>query len=120
MTGLSRRGFLSRWGVVSASAVTAGFAGLRLLARSLPVDVAERAFGYGALERDRRRLLDLPRGFSYSIISRRGDEMDDGLLVPDRPDGMAAFSGPAGLTILVCNHELNPGQQGPFGWQHCN
>ena len=115
MTGLTRRSFLSRWGAVSTGAVTAGFAGLRLLTRSEPIDAAEQAPGYGRLVRDRQRLLDLPSGFSYSIISRRGDEMDDGLLVPGRPDGMAAFPGPDGSTILVCNHELNPDQQGPFG-----
>lgn len=44
--------------------------------------------------------------------------MNDGLLVPAAPDGMATFAGPRGLTILIRNHEVNaeePGDQGAFG-----
>ena len=41
---------------------------------------------------DRRLcVLDLPRGFSYRIISRFGDRMDDGHFVPSNADGMGAF-----------------------------
>ena len=36
-------------------------------------------------------LLDLPEGFSYRVISRLGDAMDDGGTVPDRADGMGCF-----------------------------
>jgi len=60
-------------------------------------------------------VLDLPRGFGYRVISRKGRKMDDGFVVPALPDGMAAFEGPDGLTVLVCNHELTPTQSGPFG-----
>lgn len=43
--------------------------------------------------------------------------MDDGLVVPGKHDGMAAFRGRAGKTILVRNHELSPddASAGPFG-----
>ncbi len=41
--------------------------------------------------------------------------MDDGLLVPGAPDGMAAFETAYGLTAIVRNHELNPEHTGPFG-----
>jgi secreted PhoX family phosphatase len=41
--------------------------------------------------------------------------MDDGLVVPGAPDGMAAFPGPYGLTVLIRNHELSPEDPGPFG-----
>ena len=44
--------------------------------------------------------------------------MSDGLLVPARHDGMAAFAGPSGMTILVRNHELGSSARaelGPFG-----
>ena len=34
--------------------------------------------------------------------------MDDGLILPGKPDGMAAFPGPNGTTILIRNHEVNP------------
>lgn len=69
----------------------------------------------GPLQLDPANLLDLPKGFSYQIISRQGTKMDDGLLVPDKPDGMATFAGPEGLTLLVRNHEIDPSQIGPFG-----
>jgi hypothetical protein len=43
--------------------------------------------------------------------------MDDGLLVPGDHDGMAAFAGPNGKTILVRNHELFVPEtnKSPFG-----
>jgi len=78
---------------------------------------AGRTAGFGPLRPDPGRILDLPEGFSYSIIASRGEEMDDGLLVPGLADGMAAFSGSDGQIILVCNHEIRPYRlnQSPFG-----
>ncbi|MEM9422748.1 MAG: alkaline phosphatase PhoX [Pseudomonadota bacterium] len=61
---------------------------------------------FGPLTPDPNTLLDLPEGFTYRVLSRAGQEMDDGLLVPPRHDGMAAFPGQGGNIILVCNHEL--------------
>ena len=61
---------------------------------------------YPHLLADPARLLDLRDGFSYSVVSRMGDEMDDGLLVPGKHDGMAAFPGADGRIRLVCNHEI--------------
>ena len=52
------------------------------------------------------RWLDLPAGFSCHPISQVGEEMDDGLLVPGKHDGMAAFAGEHGRVILMRNHEL--------------
>jgi secreted PhoX family phosphatase len=95
-----------------AIATTAGFAGLqRWSAR--PVLAGGQ---YGALVRD-ERLLDLPAGFSYQVISRTGERMSDGFLVPGAHDGMAAFPGPQGRTLIVRNHELSAGDlnTGPFG-----
>lgn len=43
---------------------------------------------YRALVPDPQRLIDLPRGFSYRVISSLADWMDDGWRVPDRADGM--------------------------------
>ena len=63
---------------------------------------------------DREGLLDLPRGFSYQVISRVGEEMADGLLLPGEPDGMAAFAGPDGLTVLMRNHEQHAPGRNPF------
>jgi hypothetical protein len=108
----SRREFLR-----TSAAFAAGFAGLRMvihpsLARA---GVSPGAIGFGELVADPKGLLDLPAGFSYRVVSRTGDVMDDGLLVSAAPDGMATFAGPDGLTILVRNHETKPGDAGPFG-----
>ena len=69
--------------------------------------------GYGPLKPDPAGFLDLPEGFSYRVISRLGDRMDDGGTVPDRADGMGCFdlgpdeNGNAEIA-LVRNHELQP------------
>jgi len=62
----------------------------------------------GPLRRDPDGTLDLPDGYNYKIVSRAGERMSDGLLVPHAHDGMAAFPGEDGKIILVCNHELEP------------
>jgi secreted PhoX family phosphatase len=66
---------------------------------------------------DPHKILDLPESFTYRVISREGERMDDGLRVPGACDGTAAFAGPGGTTILIRNHELLPEQRGsgPFG-----
>jgi secreted PhoX family phosphatase len=64
--------------------------------------------GYGALVPDAAGLIDLPPGFSYRVISRLGDAMDDGGTVPDRADGMGCFALGNGEIALVRNHELQP------------
>jgi secreted PhoX family phosphatase len=105
---ISRRGFLGY-----ATATTAAFAGLgRWLDH--PVFAED---GYGPLVPDEKNLLDLPRGFAYQVLSRTGERMSDGFLVPGGHDGMAAFGDSSGRTILVRNHELDAGSRelGPFG-----
>ncbi len=109
MQDVSRRHFLT-----SAAAVSAGFAGLRAFAGD--GDGPREGAGYGPLT-SAGGPLDLPPGFKATVFSRTGEEMDDGLLVPALHDGMGAFPGPDGLTILVRNHELEPahGAPGAFG-----
>lgn len=99
---LSRRSFIQ-----TAGAFTCGFTGLSLLMQRAGTAAtgALMAEGFGPLRPDPNGLLDLPDGFSYRIVAQRGDAMADGLLFPGRPDGMAAFPGPDGTTVLVCNHE---------------
>lgn len=104
-----------------ASAASLGFVGMSAFfssegrASSLASDLLTD--GFGPLRPDPAGILELPEGFSYKIISRWGDEMDDGLLVPGLPDGMAAFEGPEGTTVLVRNHEVSNGDaaRGAFG-----
>jgi secreted PhoX family phosphatase len=77
---------------------------------------ARRVAGYGALEPDSRDLMDLPSGFSYRIISRFQQQMTDGLLVPDRADGMGCIPLGDNRVALVRNHELQAvhAAQGPL------
>lgn len=110
---LTRRHFLK-----TCAAVAVGFSGLQRLL-SLPVDAFADArlleAGYGPLLPDPDRILDLPEGFSYRIVSRAGDEMADGLILPGMPDAMGAFAAPDGRTIVVRNHEQLPSHLSPFG-----
>ena len=56
---------------------------------------------------DPAKRLDLPEGFSYTLISETGGTMSDGFFRPGRPDGMACFADPddADKCILMRNHE---------------
>lgn len=111
---VSRRRFLGALGVTAA-----GFAGLKQLVQSPLAAALESATapGFGPLLRDPEGLLELPAGFAYVAFSRRGEEMDDGLLVPGMHDGMAAFAGPDGRVLLVRNHENESAwlDYSPFG-----
>ncbi len=114
--------FNRRQFVQIAAGVSAGFLGLKHLfypgtaAAQLHMPV-ER---FGPLVTDPNGIFDLPRGFSYTVVSRLGERMDDGLLVPGAHDGMAAFPGPDGKTIIVRNHELTHDvvRLGAFGLKH--
>jgi uncharacterized protein len=122
MRSISRRGFVSYF-----SAGTAGLTIAPLLGLQARVARGDSPFGrgFGPLEPmlplntmelsnafigDLRNvpILALPRGFEYTVISPTGDTMTDGSLVPGDHDGMAAFEGRRGTTILVRNHELAP------------
>jgi secreted PhoX family phosphatase len=61
---------------------------------------------FGPLIKDPKGILDLPEGFSYRLLAKRGETMSDGYKVPGMADGMAAFAGPDGKVVVVCNHEL--------------
>ena len=84
----------------------AAFAALITATRSAAATPEGKTAGYGPLVQDPDALLDLPEGFSYRIISRLGDAMDDGGAVPDRADGMGCFTLPGGKLVLIRNHEL--------------
>lgn len=72
--------------------------------------------GFGPLVEDPEGIIDLPEGFSYAILEKKTELMDDGYKVPGRPDGMACFDGPDGTLILMRNHENSPGDftNGPY------
>ncbi len=117
--------FPRRHFLLAAGAMSLGFGGLPgLIARAAGMETSGGApdVGFGPLRPDPNGLLDLPAGFEYRVISRMGQRMDDGFLVPGRADGMASFPGPDGTTIVVRNHELanlatarHPTLMGAFG-----
>jgi secreted PhoX family phosphatase len=104
---LTRRDLLSRTGTLGAGVLLAGAAGDLLPARAAFAR-QPKVLGYGDLVADPAGLLDLPRGFAYRTLSRAGETFSDGSTVPPLHDGMAAFGGRHGTTILVRNHELSP------------
>lgn len=112
---VSRRHFLGM-----TSAATLGFKGLHTLfantGHTTPA-IPSIPFGYGELKNDPEGIIDLPEGFTYKIIARRGDTMSDGFRIPGLPDGMAAFPAEGGRTVVVCNHEMGNGpvEHGPYG-----
>ena len=77
--------------------------GKKLNMASMPISE-----GYGALVSDSAKLLDLPKGFSYTVISSLGEEMADGMHVPDRADGMGCLPVSNDIVALIRNHELHP------------
>lgn len=103
-----RRRFLGATASAFAALAASG-----CMTRTAPAAVAPRPggkgfAGYGALVPDPAGFLDLPAGFSYRVISKLGDAMDDGGTVPDRADGMGCFDLGNGEIALVRNHELQP------------
>ena len=114
---LDRRSFLT-----NSTAMATGLSGMaRWFDKPQQVSLETSApAGFGPLIPDPAGILDLPKGFTYTTFSIVGERMDDGLLVPAAHDGMAAFAGPRGKTIVIRNHELSLGSPnlGPFGKNH--
>lgn len=91
-----------------------------LTASTAQAKKAVRVTGYGPLrptpEKDSGvSFLELPEGFSYRIVNRSHDPsvaypVADGapqtVPTPVRFDGMGAFPGPDGSTVLIRNHEI--------------
>ena len=100
---ISRRRF-------NQSLVTLAFTGLsrHLLASPFDKNPSPSIIAYGKLVSDPDALIDLPAGFSYSVISSLNEKMTDGLPVPDRADGMGCFYLDDERVVLIRNHELSP------------
>ncbi len=116
---ISRRQFFSYGAVaVASAAVGFGFSGVsRKLIKHVPGFRPDPPYVFNETP---SQLLDLPEGFVAHAFSRTGEIMNDGLWVPGKHDGMAAFPGPNGKTILIRNHELVATDKniGPFGWNN--
>jgi secreted PhoX family phosphatase len=101
----TRRNFIKQ-----SLAVSAGFAGLNQFL-AIPT-IAQQTTMAPVIE----KWLELPEGFTAKVISKWGEKMSDGLLVPGKADGMAAFS-LNGKVVLIRNHENSPSpsKYGPYG-----
>ncbi|REG90405.1 alkaline phosphatase PhoX [Algoriphagus antarcticus] len=99
--------------------VSAGFMGLRYfsVSKSTAPDGFQLYDKYGPLLDDPQGILNLPKGFSYKIISKSGELMDDGFISPGRNDAMAAFESKDGKVLVIRNHEISSDdpESGPFG-----
>ena len=101
---LNRRNFIGATGAAFSGLLLNGCTG-----RSAPLTSAPSSFAdYGPLVPDPAGMLDLPRGFSYRLLSSLGNAMNDGCTVPDKADGMGCFSLGNDEIVLIRNHELVP------------
>jgi secreted PhoX family phosphatase len=102
---IDRRTFLKS---VGAGAVLGGpFAGF--LAGPANAAPSFRALGPVPDERDGVVRLHLPEGFRYRSFHDTTTPvvLTDGTVLPGRHDGMGAFAGPSGRSVLIRNHEIN-------------
>jgi uncharacterized protein len=106
----SRRAFITQTAAVTAAFATLGGRQAAAQAYTQPNP------RLGPLLADPRQIIDLPRSFSYTVLSRTGDAMSDGLRTPGKPDGAAVFPGAdRNRVLIVRNHELNQNSEtGPF------
>jgi secreted PhoX family phosphatase len=105
MTNVDRRTLL-RAG--AASALAGPFTGFfALQAQGAPRMRPARGDLYDVRDkRDGVVRLQLPRGFQYRSFQHKGELLGDGVTIPGRHDGMAAFAGPHDHVRLVRNHEV--------------
>ena len=102
MATMSRREFVRRSAILGGGLATIGPLEA-FYARTAAAGVRQETVGYGPLVL--KGDLFLPAQFNYQLISRQGQLMSDGQPTPGIFDGMAAYPGEAGTTILIRNHE---------------
>jgi secreted PhoX family phosphatase len=110
----SRRAFMA-----SATALALSGYALRAQAASngfIDGPARNEVFGYGPMVKDPYGVLDLPEGFSYRVVSQAGETMNDGLMTPDKFDGMGCFPLDDDRVILVRNHEVDADEFNLSAW----
>lgn len=103
--------FTSRRQLIRATAATLAFSGFSRFAAAQDAGIEgyrSEVAGYGPLRRDPAGIFDLPEGFSYTVVSKAGDPMSDGLVTPFKADGMGCFALDNDRVALVRNHEIKP------------
>jgi secreted PhoX family phosphatase len=101
-TTMDRRTFVRRAAVFGGAVAAIGPLEA-FYARTAAAGARQVTTGYGPLVL--KGDLFLPAEFNYQLISRQGVPMSDGQPTPGIFDGMAAYPGEAGTTILIRNHE---------------
>ncbi len=101
MTTMDRRSFLGRTAVFGGGLAAMGPLSAYYARAAAGQTTASPGYGPLVLKGD----LWLPEAFNYQEISRQGTPMSDGRPTPGIFDGMAAYPGTAGTTILIRNHE---------------
>jgi secreted PhoX family phosphatase len=119
MVQLDRRTFLRGAAATAGAAALHGpFDGFVSLANAVSTKPDFRHLRPIEDERDGAVRLWLPRDFHYRSFhdTESTVTLDDGTVLPGRHDGMAAFPGPGGNSILIRNHEVNGNAvNGSFG-----
>src|SRR5215217_8957406 len=117
-TGVTRRRFVTGSAALGAGLAVGGPL-TALAARTRQSGARPRTTGYGPLQPTPEEdtgiaYLALPAGFRYRVVSRGGEPMRGGQPTPGVFDGMGAFGGPDGGTVLIRNHENRsfPGEIG--------
>ena len=102
---------------LAALGTAAGIAGSLGLPGVAQADSGDHRVGYGPLVPDRKGLIDLPAGFTYSVLSISNGVLANGVPLapttltdggensPSRYDGTGSFSRRSGGAVLVLNHE---------------
>ena len=99
---MNRRKFLTQSATIGGFALISPLHALGV--RAANGQAPRRVAGYGPLV-PKGPELALPPEFNYQVISRQGELMNDGRPTPGAFDGMGAYPGLAGTTILIRNHE---------------
>lgn len=110
MTQVNRRTFLKGAAATAGVAALHGpFQGFVALANAASSKPSFRGLVPVTDERDGVVRLWLPEGFHYRSFHDTTTPvvLDDGTTLPGRHDGMGAFAGPDGNSILIRNHEVN-------------
>jgi secreted PhoX family phosphatase len=119
MVQLDRRTFLKGAAATAGVAALGGpFQGFAAVARGASAKPSFRDLVPVMDERDDVVRLWLPEGFQYRSFHDTTNpvELDDETLLPGRHDGMAAFAGDGGNSVLIRNHEVNANAtNGSFG-----
>ncbi|UGY90702.1 alkaline phosphatase PhoX [Streptomyces gobiensis] len=113
---ISRRDFARGTAATSAGIAVAGSVGALASAPGAIAAGGWGGLGYGPLIPDPARILSLPEGFSYRVLTWAGrTKLETGEFTPFKHDGTGCFAGPRGADLLVVNHELKgPREQ----WDH--